>query len=251
MTAQLSEYGTAMMAGDENGSDGGGSRSSNDSNDSGDCVVVGADGDGSVVAAERVVLISFKMDDDVCAVDVDAGSSAGLQDDVGLEQLVVQTQSPPPPSSFSEDDVRGTMFFVFLSRSVPPPPSPFSNTRVGTSGVCACRNVCRTSVAPEVRGFFPVCGRWVTGNTTLFIFFIFLCYTPRLRYFRRRGPSVVRTITLGPLSRTTPGTGLAQCVRRPSVRPAGMHADTCRPRAVYIMNNTPQHLLWARAAAVG
>lgn len=98
MTAQLSEYAT-MMAGDENGGDGGSS-----SNDSGGCVAVGADTDGPTVATERVVLISFKMEDEDCAadVDVDAGSSVGLQDDVGLEQLVVQTQSPP--SSFSDGD---------------------------------------------------------------------------------------------------------------------------------------------------
>lgn len=104
MTAQLSEYatsGAAMMAGDENGGGGGGSSS----NDSGGCVVVGADADGS---AERVVLISFKMEDEECVADVDAG----LQEDgVDLEQLVVQTQSPPP--SFSDEGDQGTSLEFF------------------------------------------------------------------------------------------------------------------------------------------
>jgi hypothetical protein len=104
MTAQLSEYAT-MMAGDKNGGDGGSS-----SNDSGGFVTVGADGDGTAVAGERVVLFAFKMEDEDCAADVDDDSSLEMQD-VGLQPLVLPTQSPPSP--FSDGDQGKTRIYRF------------------------------------------------------------------------------------------------------------------------------------------
>jgi len=100
MTAQLSEHSTSHpMAGDENGA--------GNSNDS------GGGTDGSSAVSERVVMISFKMEDDDEDMSA-AGTSAGLQDDIGLVEQLSQT----PPSPFSDVNSGKThlLFVPYVSK---------------------------------------------------------------------------------------------------------------------------------------
>lgn len=107
MTAQLSEYATSgpSMAGDDGNGGGSSSNDGSSSGGGGNVVVVDDESAAAVltvaaasasatnVTAERVVLISFKIEDNGVGVNDEDTMDVGQQDDTGLGQIIVRSSS--------------------------------------------------------------------------------------------------------------------------------------------------------------